>query len=549
MPVRSGLHAFDVCESGSIDDALRTLLGRPFDAVLLELPPDGGLEPLMRARVAAADAPIVVVAAAGSEGDAIEALRAGAQEYLLSSECNPRLLARTISQAVERHRIRAELRRAQQRDHFLSSHDPLTGLANREAFLDRLPGLVADAERQGRQPALLFIDLDHFKSINDSLGHAAGDRLLRCVGERLQMVTQPGDLVARFAGDEFVVCTRGGQSHQAAAALAQTLLQVLSEPYLIENHESWVTASIGIAVFPSDGREPGALLRNSDMAMYHAKQSGRNNFQFCTEAMNTAAARKLLIRTALARALERDFLSVQYQPIRHTRTGRVTACEALIRWTDPDAHDVAPEEFIPIAEDTGLIVPIGEWVLRTACRQARAWEVRGLGPVRLSVNVSSRQLRQRTLVRTVREILEESNLGPGSLELEITENTLVESDGYTLAALEDLGALGVGLAIDDFGTGYSALSYLRKFRFDRVKIDQSFVSEVAGDPGAAALATAIVAMARSLGLGTVAEGVETEAQAVVLSACGCDEVQGFLVGRPLQAEGFARFLEREKPER
>jgi EAL domain-containing protein (putative c-di-GMP-specific phosphodiesterase class I) len=307
-----------------------------------------------------------------------------------------------------------------------------------------------------------------------------------------------------------------------------------------------VTASIGIAVCPGDGRDAETLLRNSDMAMYRAKLNGRNNFQFCTESMNAAAARRLLIRRSLATALERDQLGLAYQPVRSSATGRVTAAEALIRWTDPELGDVRPREFIPIAEDSGLIVPIGEWVLREACRQARAWQEQGFQPIRISVNISPRQLRQHTLVATVRDILRESQLSPAYLELEITEGTLVQSDGFTQQALEALSQMGIGLVVDDFGTGYSALSYLRRFHFDRLKIDRSFLDGVGTQPDATALATAILAMAKSLELASLAEGVETEEQAAFLCAQGCDELQGFLTGAPCAASDFVRFLEREK---
>lgn len=544
--VVSELEQFDVRCAADIDEALAVLRTESCDVLLLGVSSDAGLAGLERARNAAVQTPIVVVGTDAEEREAVAALRAGAQEYLLRTECSPRLLARTLAQAVERQRIANELREARQRDHFFATRDPLTELLNREAFLEQLPGVLARAERAGSHAALLFIDLDHFKQINDSLGHAAGDRLLRFVGQRLAMATEAGGLLARFAGDEFVLCLREVDSAEAAAVAADSLVHLLREPYLLEGHETWVTASIGIAVHPADGKEPAELLRNADMAMYRAKQSGRNGFQFCTEAMNQAAARRALVRRRLGHALERGDLSAEYQPIRDTRTGRVTACEALVRWNDAEARAVPPSEFLPIAEDTGLIVPIGEWILGTACRQARAWDVQGLGPVRVSVNVSARELRQHTLVTQVREALGEANLSPGSLELEISESTLVTSDAFTRDVLRGLRDLGVGLAVDGFGTGYAALSGLRKLRFDRVKIDPSFVSEIARDPDASALACAIVAMARSLKLGSVAVGVESEEQAAVLTRFGCEEIQGLLVGGSLGAEALSRLLERDK---
>jgi diguanylate cyclase (GGDEF)-like protein len=475
-------------------------------------------------------------------------LNAGAQEYLTKEECSERILVRIISQAVERHRIQAELRAARVRDHFHATHDSLTGLANRESFIHQLPALISYAERRQSGLAVLFLDLDHFKFINDSLGHAAGDQLLKFVAERTGMITRKSDLVARFAGDEFVLCIQDVSGPPAPAAAASNLLETLNDPYLLEGDEIWVTASIGIAVYPGDGRNAEELLRNSDMAMYRAKLNGRNNFQFCTESMNASAARRLLIRRGLATILEREQLSLEYQPVRAGRTGQVTGAEALLRWMDPEMGDVPPIEFIPIAEDSGLIVPIGEWVLREACRQARTWQDQGFRPIRISVNVSGRQLRQHTLVETVRDILDEFRLSPTCLELEITESTLVQSDNFTHQALDDLSQMGVGLVVDDFGTGYSALNYLRRFSFDRLKIDQSFVDGVGSESDISAIATAILAMAKSLKLQSLAEGVETEEQAAFLCEQGCDELQGLLVGGPVPANEFEKFLEPEKPD-
>jgi len=542
---------FEITGANDVDDALLMMRELSYDAVLLDLSDheEGtDLDPLLRATVAAADTPIVVIAGEWRKEDAVQVLNAGAQEYLTKEECSARMLVRIISQAVERHRIQLELRTARMRDHFHATHDALTGLANRESFLHQLPALIAYAERRRTGLALLFLDLDHFKFINDSLGHAAGDQLLKFVAERTAMITRKSDLVARFAGDEFVLCIQDVSGPQDPATVASNLLETINDPYLLEGNEIWVTASIGVAVYPGDGRDAEELLRNSDMAMYRAKLNGRNNFQFCTESMNASAARRLLIRCGLATALERKQLSVEYQPIRAGRTGQVTAAEALLRWADPEIGDVPPKEFIPIAEDSGLIVPMGEWVLREACRQARTWQDQGFRPIRLSVNVSGRQLRQHTLVETVRDILDESRLSPACLELEITESTLVQSDSYTHQALDDLSRMGVGLVVDDFGTGYSALNYLRRFRFDRLKLDCSFVDGAGTQPDASAIATAILGMAKGLKLQSLAEGVETEEQAAFLREQGCDEIQGFLVGRPLPANEFEKFLEREKPD-
>ncbi len=544
----SGAPSFKVTPASSIDEALHMLRESAFDALLLDLtnPEGSDLDELMRARVAAVDTPIVVLAADDREDGVIAALRAGAQDYLTRDECTARRLVRAICQATERHEIHAELLAARNREHALATHDGLTGLENRESFLSKIPTALAQAVRNDRSAGMLLIDLDRFKAINDSLGHAAGDQLLKFVSERLSLVTRATDTLARLSGDEFVLFLPDAGDAQGPAMVAQNVLQTLSEPYFLEGHETWITASIGIAVSPMDGTTAEELLRNSDMAMYCTKMNGRNDFQFCTKSMNAAASRKILIRDRLKEALEQDRLSVAYQPIRSTQSGRVTGAEVLLRWDDPEMGSMPPDEFVPVAEDTGLIIPIGEWVLRTACAQARAWQDEGYEPIRLSVNISPRQLRQHTLVAAVREILREYDLNARSLELEITESALVQDDTLTLKALADLSSMGISLAVDDFGTGYSALAYLRKFRFDRVKINRTFVEDVAANADSSALTSAIIAMARSLRLGSVVEGIETEEQAALLIEQGCDEIQGFLIGPPIPAEEFVRFLERAK---
>ncbi len=451
-----------------------------------------------------------------------------------------------------------ERKRAQQKIRELAYYDGLTGFPNRWFFQKRLRASLEWAKRNGHHLGLLYIDLDRLKSVNDTLGHSTGDRLLCEVSERLienvklsDYLGRPGSddsqaPISRLGGDEFAILLTRIATPEDASRVAERVRDALAKPFKVGHQELFVTASIGIAVYPSGGENAEELLRNADTAMYHAKERGGNNWRYFEKSMNLAASRKLFLESRLRNALERHELALHYQPLREAASGRVIGAEALLRWTNPDTGPLTPAEFIPVAEETGLIIPIGAWALRTACAQSRAWQEAGYRPIRLSVNLSSLQFRQPALVETVARALEESGLSPAHLELEVTESAILEDDAATLATLRKLGDLGVGIALDDFGTGYSSLSYLRRFPFDRVKIARSFVAEITTSPSARALTTAIITMAHSLGLQVVAEGVETEAQAEHLIARRCDELQGFLFSLPVTAEEFVRFLEREK---
>jgi diguanylate cyclase (GGDEF)-like protein len=441
----------------------------------------------------------------------------------------------------------------------LAYHDVLTGLPNRRLFKDRLQLALASAARDRSLVAACFLDLDGFKNVNDSLGHSAGDRLLEMVAERLTRVLRLSDSIARedgdpsqtalsrLGGDEFTILLTGIHEDQDAGRVARRILRELSSKFEIDGRDVFVTASIGIAVAPSDGNSVDELLRNADIAMYAAKQSGRNTFRFFSRDMNQATDRKLDLERRLRIALERDEFSLHYQPIRCSSTGRTTAIEALLRWNDAELGDVSPVEFIPVAEDAGLIVALGEWVIRTACSQARAWQDAGFRPVRMAVNVSGQQLRDPGFVDIVARTLEESGLSTESLELEITESTIMQDDEATNEAFQKLTDLGLAIALDDFGTGYSSLSYLRRFTIDRVKIDRSVVAGIPGDVDDMAVTAAIVAMAHNLMLRVVGEGVETPEQAQSLRELGCDELQGYLFSRAVRAEDVIPFLVEEKP--
>ena len=454
----------------------------------------------------------------------------------------------------------AHRERAEERTQHLAYYDSLTGLPNRRLFQERLQQAVTAARHRGHQVGLLFLDLDRFKQVNDTLGHSAGDKLLCEVSKRMMRCVrfsdyvsrpdfeEPQGEVSRLGGDEFTMLLTKISEAQDAAIVAQRVLSEMAAAIPVDDHELFTTASIGIAIYPIDGEDAETLLRNADTAMYHAKGHHSNKFQFYTEEMNITNARKLYLANRLRQALDRHELSLHYQPLRNAASGSVTGAEALARWTDPETGPVGPDEFIPIAEDTGLIMEIGEWVLRTACAQARVWQNEGFREIRIAVNVSPHQLRQPGWPETVARVLRETGLSPVHLELEMTETAILQHDDATTAALRELDDMGVGLALDDFGTGYSSLSYLRRYPFDRVKIDRSFVGDITANPHDAALTAAILAMAQSLDLQVVAEGVETLEQAEFLRERGCDELQGYLFSRPLPAEEFTRFLEQEKRE-
>jgi diguanylate cyclase (GGDEF)-like protein len=445
---------------------------------------------------------------------------------------------------------------AERRIRALAYYDGLTGLPNRERFRYVLERALQTARHTGRPLALLFLDLDRFKQVNDSLGHRAGDALLCQVARRFEECVRLTDhlgrdvddpeSVSRLGGDEFTVLLADMSRPLDAAAVARRLLDSLHTPLHVEGHEVFTGASIGIAVYPDDGEDSETLLRNADVAMYAAKRRGSNEFEFYTESMNARGARRLALEGRMRQALGRREFSLAFQPLRDAETARLIGAEALLRWHDRDEGMISPAEFIPIAEETGLIHPIGDFVLETACRQARDWLDSGYRGIRIGVNISSHQLRRAGFVETVQAVLSATGLSPSALELELTESAIMGEGDGTQLAIQRLDELGVGLALDDFGTGYSSLSYLRRFPLARVKIDRSFVRDLVSDPSDLALTEAIILMAHGLGLKVVAEGVETVDQVELLRLRGCDELQGYLLGRPVPAEEFERFLEREK---
>jgi diguanylate cyclase (GGDEF)-like protein/PAS domain S-box-containing protein len=426
---------------------------------------------------------------------------------------------------------------------YAAQHDSLTDLPNRMLLNDRLSQAIALASRYKRNVAVLFLDVDGFKHINDSLGHSIGDQLLQSIAKRLAGCIRGSDTVSRQGGDEFVVLLSEVEQADDVATTARRMLQAVAETQSVGQHELHVTASIGVSVFPDDGLDPETLVKNADTAMYQAKEHGRQSYQFFKPDMNVRAVERQSIEESLRRALERREFSLHYQPKVNLRTGVITGAEALLRWTHPTQGPISPARFIPIAEDSGLILPIGNWVLREACQQARAWLDAGLPMGTIAANVSAMEFRKEGFLEGVFEILTETGLEPSALELEITEGVLMKRVGSTESILRTLRARGVQLAVDDFGTGYSSLSYLRKFPVDALKIDQSFVRQISTVPDETAIVAAVIGIGRSLKLRVVAEGVETPEQLTFLRAHHCDEAQGYYFSRPVPPEQFARLLE------
>jgi diguanylate cyclase (GGDEF)-like protein/PAS domain S-box-containing protein len=439
------------------------------------------------------------------------------------------------------HDVTAALGMAIQMSH-LAQHDCLTNLPNRILLKDRLTQAITLAHRNGHRLAVLFLDLDGFKHINDSLGHSVGDNLLQSIAGRLVAAVRHSDTVSRQGGDEFVILLSEIKNARDAAISAKKMLASLTVPHSIAEHNLHVTASIGLTTFPDDGEDAETLVKNADTAMYHAKASGRNNYQFFKKDMNVRAVERQALEEGLRYALERDEFELHYQPKVNLATGEIIGAEALLRWLHPDLGVLPPLQFVPIAEDSGLILPIGRWVLREACRQARAWLNEGLRPIPVGVNISSLEFRSNGFLEGVRDVLKDTRLEPSYLELEMTEGVLMQHADSTASMLKTLKIMGVHLTVDDFGTGYSSLSYLTRFPIDTLKVDQSFVQKITSDKEHAAIINAVISMAKSLKQRVLAEGVETLEQLAFLRAHACDEGQGYYFGAAMMPVQFAKLL-------
>jgi diguanylate cyclase (GGDEF)-like protein len=437
-------------------------------------------------------------------------------------------------------------RQAQERLNYLAYHDELTGLPNRSLYNDRLSQAMIEARRQGRYVGVMLLDIDHFKMVNDTMGHDAGDELLRDIGKRLSVCLRESDTVSRFGGDEFGLVLADMADPRDAIFVAQKMLDSFAPPFFVGGRELFVGPSFGITIYPVDSDDPDGLVKNADSAMYHAKAQGRNNFQFYSAELTARAQSRLDMETSLRRALERREFLLHYQPKFSLETGEMTGVEALIRWQHPALGMVSPRDFIGIAEESGLILPIGEWVLLAACQQVKGWHDEGFAQVKLAVNLSTKQFRQSRLKDTLAVVLAETGFDPRNLEFEITESVLMENTTAVSEVLAELKAMGISISVDDFGTGYSSLSYLKRFPIDALKIDRSFVRDIPADHDDAAIVRAIIAMSRSLRMKVIAEGVETDEQQQFLRAEGCDEIQGYLSGRPVPPEEFLRMLRSRK---
>jgi diguanylate cyclase (GGDEF)-like protein/PAS domain S-box-containing protein len=430
---------------------------------------------------------------------------------------------------------------------FLANYDQLTSLPNRSLFNQHLERALAHAQRFNKGLAVLFMDLDRFKNINDTLGHEAGDNVLKEVATRLMGCVRKIDTVARLGGDEFVILIEQVTDVRQAGSVGQKLIRAMAEPLLLGCHECSISASVGISTFPADGEDGATLLKNADIAMYRAKEQGKNNCQFYTPTMNIHSVQRLTLESGLRRALQREEFLLHYQPKVDIASGRVTGMEALVRWKRPESGMVPPAEFIPLAEETGLIVAIGEWVLKAACEYTHVWHGKDVPPLRVAVNLSARQFAQASLVSDVARILDTTGLQPSALDLEITESMVMGNPEQAIQTLRQLKSMGMSLSIDDFGTGYSSLGYLKRFPIDHIKIDRSFVKDIPDDNDDATITRTIIAMAHNLRLKVIAEGVETEAQLNFLREHGCDEMQGYYFSRPLPGAEFVTLLRgREK---
>ena len=509
-------------------DMAEAMTASSFDVVLLDLNlPDGaGLECVDAVKAVDDELPIIVLSEQDDESLAVDILNRGAQDYLVKWEGQGRTILRSIRHSMER-------KRAEMRLSYLAQYDPLTGIPNRQFFSDQLHRAIAHSVDDNRPVTLLFLDLDEFKYINDTLGHDAGDCLLKEVADRICRSVRSGDVVARLGGDEFAVLLEGLATPQQVEAVATSLLDLVSKPYDIAGRQMNVTTSIGISMFPNDHADQDMLLKNADIAMYKAKELGGNVFRFFHEQMQADLVAYHEIERDIRLAMERDEFYLDYQPKINVHTNQLQGLEALLRWNSPDRGLVGPDEFIPVAEESGRIVPLGAWVLEEVCRTLLRWRTSGLKLVPVSVNVSARQFQQPDFHKRVAEILERFDIPASLIELELTEGLVMSDVESAQRELAKFKSMGLRISIDDFGTGYSCLSYLRRFPIDVLKIDRSFVQDIGLSTDGEFIIEAIISLARSLRLETVAEGVETHEQLNYLIDNGCHVVQGFVTGRPM----------------
>ena len=536
--------------AGSAEEALAVLKTTNFALVISDINMGGisGLDLVPLVHSAHPDTVVVMISGQRAIDTAIQAMRAGAFDYL-TKPFDARHVDAAVRRALDHHNLLVSKRHyennleelVKQRTaevERLAYYDTLTDLPNRVLFKDRLAQALTVAQRSGQLTGTLFLALDRFKKINDTLGHAVGELLLKDVAERVKKCVSQTDTIARFDSDEFALLLTQVTGTEDLVEISRSLNEVLKPAFPLAEHEVYVTASIGISVFPYDGDDPETLLKNAGAALYRAKKQGGHNFQFYTADMNALALKRLTLESSLRRAVENEEFVLYYQPQVDIETRMVVGTEALVRWQHPELDLLAPSEFIALAEDTGLILPLGDWVLRTACAQARAWQEAGFGELRIAVNVSARQFQQPDVLETIVQALSTTGLDPRTLELELTESSIMQNANSVVKTLTELRAIGVRISIDDFGTGYSSLGYLKRLPIDTLKLDRSFVGDAIRDPDNAALVMAIITLAHNLRLKVIAEGVETEEHLRFLHLLRCDEAQGYLFSKPMPADVF-----------